>query len=89
MKSRNPEDRSATERGVDNQLKGKADKVKGSIKDAVGGAIDDRSMQAEGKWEKVKGSAREKFGEVQEDIGRRTDDRDDRRDDDRDDRSRL
>jgi uncharacterized protein YjbJ (UPF0337 family) len=85
MKSRKPDDRSATERGIDNQLKGKAERVKGSVKDSVGGAIDDRSMQAEGKWDKVKGKAREKFGEVQEDIGRRTDERDD----DLDDRSRL
>lgn len=37
---------------------GTADKIKGSVKDAVGGATGDRRTQAEGKADKAKGEAK-------------------------------
>ena len=37
-------------------VKGAADKVKGSVKDATGKLIDDKELQAEGKIDKAKGA---------------------------------
>ena len=39
-------------------VKGAIDKVKGSIKDAVGGLTGDAKLQAEGKMDKAKGAVR-------------------------------
>jgi uncharacterized protein YjbJ (UPF0337 family) len=81
MTDRN-DDRDMTDRGIDNELRGKADQLKGRVKDAAGGLMNDGSLQAEGKWDKAKGKAREKFGEAQQDLGRYTDRVRDRDDDD-------
>jgi uncharacterized protein YjbJ (UPF0337 family) len=66
--------RTTTEKGVDNNIRGKADKVKGRVKDAVGSLTDDTSLQAEGKLDKAKGKLRDAAGDVQRKIGRHTDD---------------
>jgi uncharacterized protein YjbJ (UPF0337 family) len=50
----------------ENQAEGKFDKVKGDVKQAVGDATDDPSLQAEGTWDKVKGGAKEAIGDVQD-----------------------
>ena len=50
----------------ENQAEGKFDKVKGDVKQAVGDATDDASLQAEGTWDKVKGGAKEAMGDVQD-----------------------
>jgi uncharacterized protein YjbJ (UPF0337 family) len=60
---------------VDEQhVKGAADKVKGAVKDAVGGATGDSKLQAEGKLDKAKGTARNVVGDAKDavkDAGRR------------------
>ena len=51
-------------------IKGAADKAKGAMKDAVGGAVGNEKLQAEGKADKAKGSAHEAAGDVK-DAGRK------------------
>jgi uncharacterized protein YjbJ (UPF0337 family) len=54
---------------VDEQhVKGAADKVKGAVKDAVGGATGDSKLQAEGKLDKAKGTARNVVGDVKDAV---------------------
>jgi uncharacterized protein YjbJ (UPF0337 family) len=48
--------------------KGAADKIKGAVKDAVGGATGDNKMQAEGKLDKAKGSARNMVGDAKDAV---------------------
>jgi len=49
---------------VDEQhVKGAGDKIKGAVKDAVGGATGDSKLQSEGKLDKAKGSARKAVGD--------------------------
>jgi uncharacterized protein YjbJ (UPF0337 family) len=43
------------------------------VKDAVGDATDDTSLQAEGKMDRVKGKVQEKFGEAQQDLAKDVD----------------
>lgn len=64
-------DKSLTEFGVEDSAKGKADHVKGHIKDAVGGLTGDSSLQAEGKMDQVKGKLRDKLGEAERKIDRK------------------
>ena len=47
-------------------VKGAADKVKGSVKDAVGGLTGDTELQAEGKIDKAKGEAHTIAGNVKD-----------------------
>ncbi len=47
-------------------VKGAADKVKGSVKDAVGGLTGDTELQAEGKIDKAKGEAHKVAGDVKD-----------------------
>ncbi len=58
------------DQGTEDSLEGKGDKLKGRVKDAVGGLTGDTSKQAEGKWDKLKGSAKDKLGKVERDLGR-------------------
>ena len=58
------------------ELKGKAEQVKGRVKEGLGKATGDRAMQDEGQRDRVKGKvqegvshARRVFGEAVEDIG--------------------
>lgn len=58
------------------EVEGKLDQAKGSVKENVGDAIDDERMQAEGAAERAGGNiqegfatARRKVGETIEDIG--------------------
>ena len=50
------------------QGEGAWDKLKGKVKDAVGGATDDTSLQAEGKWDKLKGEVKQTVGEARADA---------------------
>ncbi len=50
-------------------IKGAAQKVEGSIKDAVGKVTGNERLQAEGKADKAAGTAREAAGDVK-DAGR-------------------
>jgi uncharacterized protein YjbJ (UPF0337 family) len=51
------------------EVEGKFEKAKGSIKDTVGGAIGDREMEAEGEAEHADGKARESWGNVKHKVG--------------------
>ena len=60
----------------DDELRGKADQVKGRVKDAVGRATGDEQLrdeaaadEAAGKVQEGVGKARRKVGEAIEDIG--------------------
>lgn len=62
---RDNDNRTLTDRGVENSVEGKIDNVKGRVKDAVGGLTGDSSLQAEGKIDQIKGKVQDKFGEAQ------------------------
>jgi uncharacterized protein YjbJ (UPF0337 family) len=64
------EDRDLTQRGLENQGEGKLDKLKGKVKDAIGGLTGDSSTQAEGKWDQAKGSVKDALGEGQQRLDR-------------------
>ena len=53
------------ERGVKNSVEGKADNLKGKVKDAVGGLTGDSNLQAEGKVDQAKGKAKDALGKVE------------------------
>ena len=52
------------------QNEGKLHKVKGSIKEIVGKAIDDRKLERKGKAEKRAGKVQEKVGQVKKVLGK-------------------
>lgn len=56
--------------GIGDKLEHKAEELKGSVKEQVGDATDDREMHAEGTQEKWEGKAGQ-AGEKIKDIGRR------------------
>jgi uncharacterized protein YjbJ (UPF0337 family) len=61
-------------------VKGAADKASGAIKEGIGKAAGDKSMEAKGKLDKAKGEAREFVGDVKDTMrGENKDDRDDLR----------
>jgi uncharacterized protein YjbJ (UPF0337 family) len=47
-------------------LKGAADKVKGTIREAAGKAMGDKRLQAERKVDKAKGEARQALGDAKD-----------------------
>lgn len=58
------------------EIEGKYDQAKGSVKETVGRVINDRDLESEGRGDKAEGelqegfgTARRKVGEVVEDIG--------------------
>ena len=64
------DDRNLTEKGIDHSVEGKADHIKGHVKDAVGGLTGDKSLQAEGKADQLKGKVKDAFGKAERDIDR-------------------
>ena len=54
--------------GKEHEVKGKLNKLKGSVKEGVGALIGDRSTEAEGKLERAKGAIQEKYGQVKSDL---------------------
>ena len=66
------DDRNLTEKGVDHSVEGKADTLKGHVKDAVGGLTGDSSLQAEGKADQLKGKVKDSFGKAERSIDRNT-----------------
>jgi uncharacterized protein YjbJ (UPF0337 family) len=64
------EDKSLTERGLDNSLEGKVKHAAGHVKDALGGLTGDRSLQTEGKVDQLKGKLQDGLGKVQRDLDR-------------------
>jgi uncharacterized protein YjbJ (UPF0337 family) len=62
------EDRDLTQRGAENSAEGKADTLKGKVKDAVGGLTGDTSLQGEGKLDQLKGKVQDAFGKGQRNV---------------------
>jgi uncharacterized protein YjbJ (UPF0337 family) len=62
------DERSLTERGLDNSLEGKVKHAAGHVKDALGGLTGDKSLQTEGKVDQLKGKLQDGLGEVQRDL---------------------
>jgi uncharacterized protein YjbJ (UPF0337 family) len=56
-------------------VKGAADKASGAIKEGVGKAVGDKSLEAKGKIDKAKGEAREALGDAKDAIRKSDDDR--------------
>jgi uncharacterized protein YjbJ (UPF0337 family) len=48
------------------ELSGKANQLKGNVKDAVGGAVGSPGLKAEGKFDQAKGAVQETWGEVKD-----------------------
>jgi len=51
------------------ELKGKAQKAKGYVKEEAGELTGDRDLEAEGRSERAIGAAREKFGKARKKVG--------------------
>jgi uncharacterized protein YjbJ (UPF0337 family) len=60
--------RSLTDRGLENSAEGKAEHLKGHVKDAIGGLTGDSSLQAEGKMDQLKGKVKDTLGKIQRDA---------------------
>ena len=61
-----------TGKGINNSVEGKADKLKGKVKDAAGALTGDTKLQAEGKLDKLKGDAKDALGKAERKIDRNT-----------------
>ena len=48
------------------ELRAKAEQLKGKVKEAFGSLTGDRKKEAEGEFDQAKGTAREKYGEAKE-----------------------
>jgi len=51
------------------EMKGKAEKAKGYIKEEAGELLDDPELEAEGRAERAAGKLREGFGKVKRKVG--------------------
>ena len=56
------------------ELKGKAENLKGRVKDALGSLTGDKRKQAEGFIDRVRGTVRGKFGKAKREVSREYDD---------------
>ena len=55
------------------EIKGKAEKVKGDIKEETGEALNDPELEAEGRGERAAGKLREGFGKAKRKVGEAVD----------------
>jgi uncharacterized protein YjbJ (UPF0337 family) len=62
------DDRSLTDRGLENNVEGKGKDVLGRVKDAAGGLTGDTGLQGEGKLDRLEGKLQDKLGDVQRDL---------------------
>ena len=62
-------DRDLTNRGINDSVEGKADNLKGKVKDAAGGLTGDSSLQGEGKIDQAKGKVKDTFGKAERKLG--------------------
>jgi len=53
------------------QIKGKAENLKGRVKEAAGALTGNKGRQADGLIDRVSGAAREKIGQARNDTARR------------------
>jgi uncharacterized protein YjbJ (UPF0337 family) len=56
------------------EIRGKAEKAKGYIKEETGEAINDPDLEAEGRGERAAGELREGFGKTKRKVGEAVDD---------------
>ena len=56
------------------EIRGKAEKAKGYIKEETGEAIDDPELEAEGRSKRAAGKLREGFGKAKRKVGEAVDD---------------
>ncbi len=56
--------------GTGDKLKGKADELKGNIKQGVGKATGDRGMQSEGQADELAGKGKGVVGSAKETLGK-------------------
>jgi len=56
------------------EIKGKAEKAKGYIKEETGEALNDPQLEAEGRTERAAGKLREGFGKAKRKVGEAVDD---------------
>ena len=52
----------------EDQVKGKWDQAKGTVKETIGKATGDRDMESSGQTDQVKGNIREGYGNVKEGV---------------------
>jgi uncharacterized protein YjbJ (UPF0337 family) len=52
--------------GLSDKIKGGVSKAKGEVKDQIGNATDNKSLQAEGKMDKAKGEVQQGIGKLKE-----------------------
>ena len=64
------DDRTLSDRGVENSVEGKTKHVGGHIKDAIGGLTGDSSLQAEGKSDQMKGKVQDTLGKAERKLDR-------------------
>lgn len=50
------------------QVKGRAEQVKGSVKEATGKVVGNEKLEAEGKIDKVAGKTQATYGDLKEDV---------------------
>jgi uncharacterized protein YjbJ (UPF0337 family) len=51
------------------ELEGKFDQAKGTVKETVGRAVDDRELEDEGNSDRTAGKVQEGFGKVRRKVG--------------------
>jgi uncharacterized protein YjbJ (UPF0337 family) len=51
------------------EIEGKVDRAKGSVKETVGRAVNDQDLADEGRADKVSGNVQEGFGKVRRNVG--------------------
>jgi uncharacterized protein YjbJ (UPF0337 family) len=56
------------------EIKGKAEKAKGYIKEEAGEVLNDPELEAEGRAERAAGNLREGFGKAKRKVGEAVDD---------------
>ncbi len=61
-------DKDLTTKGFSDSLKGKADELKGHIKDATGKVTGDKDMQIKGKIDEMKGKVKDAFGKAERNL---------------------
>ena len=66
-------DKNWTEKGIEDSAEGKANDLKGKIKDAAGSLTGDNSLEADGKIDQLKGKAQDTLGKVERKIGEKRD----------------
>jgi uncharacterized protein YjbJ (UPF0337 family) len=52
--------------GLGDKIKGGVNKAKGEVKDQIGNATDNKSLQVEGKKDKLKGEVQQGIGKLKE-----------------------